>query len=79
MSAIIKKVPVDIKVEVIALRRSDGDSKSAVKKFTYFTERLDDVVYYVLNIHLTNMEYGHIYKKSVQIFRIYLVPLYFLF
>ena len=64
MSAIIKKVPTDVKVQVIAQRRSDGDSKSAVKKFTYFTERLEDVVCYIHDIMLINMDI-YIYNRCI--------------
>ena len=44
VSAIIKKVPVDLKVKVVALRGAVSSDKAAVKKFTQFPAKLDDVV-----------------------------------
>ena len=49
VSALIKRVPNDTKVKVIALRHANEESKSAITKFTQFKERgLDDVVCFKL-------------------------------
>ena len=44
VSAIMKKVPNDANIKVIALRHRNNMEKIAVKKFTQFPVKLDDVV-----------------------------------
>ena len=62
VSAIMKKVPNDLAIKVVALRHNSNLEKIAVKKFTQFPVKLDDVVCFkndsfckknqVLNFHL---------------------------
>jgi len=40
----MKKVPNDATVKIVALRHSNNMEKIAVKKFTQFPVKLDDVV-----------------------------------
>ena len=44
VSAIMKKVPNDLAIKVVALRHNSNMEKIAVKKFTQFPVKLDDVV-----------------------------------
>ena len=44
VSAVMKKVPNEATVKVIALRHQNNMEKIAVKKFTQFPVKLDDVV-----------------------------------
>ena len=44
VSAVMKKVPSEATVKVIALRHQNNMEKIAVKKFTQFPVKLDDVV-----------------------------------
>ena len=44
VSALIKKVPNDVRVQVVAVRHKKEESNSAIRNFTNFTNRLDDVV-----------------------------------
>ena len=44
VSAIIKKLPEDATIKIIALRHANNFEKVAVKKFTQFPIELDDVV-----------------------------------
>ena len=44
VSAIMKKVPNDLAIKVVALRHNSNLEKIAVKKFTQFPVKLDDVV-----------------------------------
>ena len=46
VSAIMKKVPNDATVKIVALRHKSNLEKIAVKKFTQFPVKLDDVVRY---------------------------------
>ena len=48
VSAIIKKVPTEATVRVVVLRHSSNMTKIAVKKFTQFPVKLDDVVSFLL-------------------------------
>ena len=49
VSAIMKKVPLEATVKVIALRHSSNMNKIAVKKFSQFPVKLDDVVCWFVN------------------------------
>ena len=44
VSALIKQVPNDVRVQVVAVRHKNDESNSAIRNFTNFTNRLDDVV-----------------------------------
>ena len=44
VSAIIKKLPDDATVKIVVLRHENNFEKIAVKKFTQFPIKLDDVV-----------------------------------
>ena len=44
VSAIMKKIPNEATIKILALRHKNNFEKIAVKKFTQFPAKLDDVV-----------------------------------
>ena len=44
VSAVMKKTPIDVPIKMILLRNDSNMEKVAVKKFTQFPVKLDDVV-----------------------------------
>ena len=52
VSALIKQVPSDTKVQVIAMRYKNQESNAAVKKFTHFADYSSDLVSYHIFIKM---------------------------